>query len=59
MTIIIKTNMEKLPQSCRECELRVVGNGVIMCSVSKNWIELWEYKDGKTKLDECPLEVQK
>lgn len=57
--IIIKTNMTKLPNTCKECELRTIGNGVIMCGVKKDWIELWEYKSGKVKLDNCPLEEKK
>lgn len=48
--------MSELPTSCKECELKVVAPGMIMCPVLKDWIEPFEYKVGKSKLDNCPLE---
>lgn len=54
--IIIKTNMEKLPQSCRECELRVISNGAILCGVLKDFMSVEEYRCGRTKFENCPLE---
>lgn len=57
--IIIKTNMEKTPTSCKECDLRVVAPKMIMCPVLHDWIEPFEFKNGKVKLENCPLEEQK
>ena len=57
--IVIKTKMTKLPNSCKECDLRVVAHGVMMCPINKDWLETWEYRNGKTKLDNCPLEEMK
>lgn len=57
--IIIKTNMTAIPKTCKECELRTVGNGIIMCAILKDWIEVWEYREGRTKFKNCPLEEQK
>lgn len=51
--------MNKLPNSCKECDIRVVAHGVIMCGILKDWLEPFEYRNGKTKLDNCPLEEQK
>lgn len=51
--------MNKLPNSCKECDLRVVAHSVMMCPINKDWLETWEYRNGKTKLDNCPLEEMK
>ena len=51
--------MEKIPISCKECDLRVVAPKMIMCPVLHDWIEPFEFKNGKTKLENCPLEEQK
>lgn len=57
--IIIKTKMDKIPISCKECDLRVVAPKMIMCPINHDWLEPFQYKKGKVKLDNCPLEVQK
>lgn len=59
MTIIIKTKMTEIPKTCKECELRVLAPNMIMCGYLKDWLEPFQYKKGKVKLDNCPLEVQK
>lgn len=55
--IVVKTKMKQLPKSCKECDLVVIGGGIVMCPVSKNWLEIFEINAGETKLKECPLEV--
>ena len=54
--IIIKTKMTKIPNSCKECEISSKAYGNVMCGVLKDWIEPYERKSGKVKLDNCPLE---
>lgn len=54
--IIIKTKMNKLPNSCKECDLRSVALGMIGCRYLGDWIEPFEHRNGKTKLEKCPLE---
>lgn len=54
--IIIKTQMKELPNSCKECKLKVIAQGMIMCPVLHDWIEPFEFKGGKVKLENCPLE---
>lgn len=56
MTIIIKTEMKDLPNSCKECDLSVKGYGNTMCPFLRDWLEPFEIRSGKTKLDKCPLE---
>lgn len=48
--------MTKLPKSCKECELRVVALGMIGCRYLGDWIEPFEYRKDKLKLEKCPLE---
>lgn len=57
--IIIKTKMKELPKNCRECELRVISNGAILCGVLKDFMSVEEYRCGRTKFENCPLEEQK
>lgn len=54
--IIIKTNMTEIPNSCKECDISSKAYGNVMCGVLKNWLETWEIRSGKVKLDNCPLE---
>ena len=54
--IIIKTNMTELPKNCKECEIKVIAPNMIMCPILHDWLEPFEFKKGKTKLDNCPLE---
>lgn len=56
--IVVKTNMLEIPESCNECSLCYKTFGVWLCPLLKNWIEHWEIKAGKKKLDNCPLEEQ-
>ena len=58
MTIIIKTKMTKLPESCRECDYRVITNGAILCGVIKDFMSVEEYRNGRTKFENCPLEYR-
>lgn len=51
--------MTKIPNSCKECDLRSVAHGIIMCGVVKDWLEPFEFRNGKVKLDSCPLEEMK
>lgn len=55
--IIVKTKMTKLPNSCKECELSVRAYGNILCSVAKDWLEPFEYRGDRKKIENCPLEV--
>lgn len=57
--IIVKTNMTELPKSCKDCILSVKAYGNVMCAVKKDWLETWEIRSGKVKLDGCPLEEEK
>ena len=57
--IIIKTKMKELPKSCKECDLHVFGNGVIMCGVCRDWLTPQEFREGRIKLETCPLEELK
>ena len=54
--IIVKTNMTKIPNSCKECEYSIINYGLIGCPFLKNWLEGWQIKEGQTKLNDCPLE---
>lgn len=54
--IIIKTKMVAIPNSCKECRISVKGFENIGCPVLHDWLEPYEYKNGKVKLDNCPLE---
>ena len=54
--IIIKTKMKELPTNCKECELHIFMWGNLGCVVTRDWIETWQWKEGKKKLDNCPLE---
>lgn len=54
--IIIKTKMTEIPKSCKECEVSAKGFGNIMCPILKNWLEPFEIRAGKVKLEGCPLE---
>ena len=56
--IIVKTKMKEIPKTCKECDLHVFGWGVLMCGVLKDWIDAFEYRSGKVKLDNCPLEEE-
>lgn len=57
--IIIKTKMIEIPNSCKECELHTFSLGVLACPVVRDWIEPQEFRNGKKKLDNCPLEKVK
>ena len=54
--IIVKTNMTKIPNSCKECEYSIINYGLIGCPFLRNWLEGWQIKEGQTKLNDCPLE---
>ena len=54
--IIIKTNMTEIPTSCKECKLSIKGFGAIGCPINRDWLEPFQYKNDKVKLDNCPLE---
>ena len=55
--IIIKTKMTKLPKSCKDCELSVKAYGNVLCGLTKDWLEPFEYKGERVKIETCPLEV--
>lgn len=55
--IIIKTKMTKLPDSCKECELSIRAYGNILCGLTKDWLEPFEYRGDRKKIEICPLEV--
>lgn len=57
--VIIKTNMSEIPNSCKECRLHTFTLGVIACPVVRDWIEPQEFRAGKIKLENCPLEKVK
>lgn len=54
--IIVKTNMTKIPNSCKECEYSIINYGLVGCPFLRNWLEPFQYKNDKVKLDGCPLE---
>ena len=54
--VTIKTKMETMPNSCKECQYSYRSFGVYLCPLLKNWLEKWEMHEGKLKLDDCPLE---
>lgn len=56
MTIIIKTNMTEIPASCKDCEISLKGFRNIGCPILRDWLEPFQYKNDKVKLDGCPLE---
>lgn len=56
MTVIVKTKMTEIPNSCSECKLSAKCYGTIMCPILKDWIEPFEIEEGKKKLKGCPLE---
>lgn len=57
--IIIKTKIQTMPLSCKECSYHLVtffGDDVLIgCPILKNWITKEERKNGKQKLEDCPL----
>lgn len=55
--IAVKTKMSKLPATCKECELHVVALNMIGCPILTDWIEPFQFRRGKTKFDNCPLEI--
>lgn len=57
--VIIKTKMKEIPETCRECELHIFMYGNLVCPVLRDWIEPSEYREGKNKLKNCPLEEGK
>lgn len=59
MKIIIKTKMAEMPTNCKECTLHIFMWGVLGCPLCKDWIEPQEFRNGKVKLENCPLEEQK
>lgn len=56
--IIIKTNMTKIPNSCKECDMKVVARHIIMCSVLHDFMDVEEYRNGRIKFEKCPLEEE-
>lgn len=56
--IVVETKMQEIPISCKECELKVLTPGMIMCPVLRDWLEPFEIKNGKLKLDNCPLKIK-
>lgn len=48
--------MNKIPNSCKECEVSSKAYGNTLCAVLKDWLEPFEIRNGKKKLDNCPLE---
>ena len=54
--VVAKTEMNEKPKTCSECKISLSGYGLISCPILKNWLEQWEIEEGKTKLDNCPLE---
>ena len=53
--IIIRTNLSEIPNSCRECKYHIFMWGNLSCPFCKDWIEPFEYRQGKKKLEDCPL----
>jgi len=51
--------MIEIPNSCKECELHTFSLGVLACPVVRDWIEPQEFRSGKKKLENCPLEKVK
>lgn len=49
-------NMSEIPKSCKECKFVYRTWGIYLCPLLKNWLEKWQILEGKTKLDDCPLE---
>lgn len=54
--IVAKTKMKEMPKSCRQCEIKVLGDKIVGCPVLHDWLEDWEIEKGKIKLEKCPLE---
>ena len=54
--IIIKTKMTEIPTSCKECSISLKSYGNIGCPILRDWLEPFQYKNDKVKLDNCPLE---
>ena len=44
---------------CKQCENSIINMFGIGCDKLKDWLTHQEYKNGKVKLDNCPLEEQK
>lgn len=56
--IIVRTKMTEIPTSCRECSLHVYMWHNIGCAILRDWIEPMEFREGKRKLEGCPLEEE-
>ena len=54
--IIIKTKMTEIPTSRKECSISLKSYGNIGCPILRDWLEPFQYKNDKVKLDNCPLE---
>ena len=59
MTVIVKTKMTDLPNSCKECEFWFQTYGLVVCPLLREWIEDWQWKEGMRKQEKCPLIVEK
>lgn len=53
--------MVEIPTNCKECfyHLKSIFTSDIGCPFIKEWLNVEEWRKGKVKLDNCPLEVQK
>lgn len=58
MVIIVKTKLSDIPNNCKECYYHIQSfmTSDIGCPLIKDWINIEEWKKGKRKLDNCPLE---
>lgn len=56
--VIVKTKMREIPETCRECELHVFMQGNVGCIYAREWIEPYQWSEGKKKLEDCPLEEE-
>lgn len=46
-----------MPNSCKDCEISSKAYGNLLCPILHDWLEPFEIRSGKTKLDNCPLEI--
>ena len=54
--MITPIKLKNIPSNCRECEYALKQYGLIGCKLLRDWIEIWEWEEGKQKLKECPLD---
>lgn len=57
--IIIKTQLKKIPPSCKECSLHLITyfntDMLIGCPIIKEWFTKEDIKNSLTKFSNCPL----